>query len=163
LAAEGRRDKEVAVILKMIPKKVSRWRKRFLSLGMAGLERDTSAGTNANHHCPFDSACGQPDAATAAAGYALEYAQHGPHGWHQRSQRAPYLARPRIETATASHRLESFKISNDPEFAEKLQDVVGLYLSPPTHALVLCVDEKSQIQALDRTQPGLPLAIAAKP
>ncbi len=55
------------------------------------------------------------------------------------------------------HRVESFKISNDPEFAEKLEDIVGLYLNPPEHALVLSVDEKSQIQALDRTQPGLPL------
>ena len=53
--------------------------------------------------------------------------------------------------------MESFEISNDPEFAEKLEDIVGLYLNPPEHALVLCVDEKSRIQALDRTQPGLPL------
>ena len=51
----------------------------------------------------------------------------------------------------------SFKVSNDPEFAEKLADVVGLYLNPPEHAIVLRVDEKSQIQALDRTQPGLPI------
>ena len=51
----------------------------------------------------------------------------------------------------------SFKVSNDPEFAEKLADVVGLYLNPPEHAIVLSVDEKSQIQALDRTQPGLPI------
>ena len=55
------------------------------------------------------------------------------------------------------HRIESFKVSNDPEFAAKLDDIVGLYLNPPEHALVLSVDEKSQIQALDRTQPGLPL------
>ncbi len=55
------------------------------------------------------------------------------------------------------HRVESFKVSNDPEFADKLEAIVGLYLNPPEHALVLCVDEKSQIQALDRTQPGLPL------
>jgi len=55
------------------------------------------------------------------------------------------------------HRVETFKVSNDPEFAEKLRDIVGLYLNPPEHAMVLCVDEKSQIQALDRTQPGLPL------
>ena len=52
---------------------------------------------------------------------------------------------------------ETFKLSRDPRFLEKLTDVVGLYLNPPQHALVLCVDEKSQIQALDRTQPGLPL------
>ena len=62
----------------------------------------------------------------------------------------------------ASHNLKphlskTFKLSRDPWFLEKLTDVVGLYLNPPQHALVLCVDEKSQIQALDRTQPGLPL------
>ncbi len=55
------------------------------------------------------------------------------------------------------HRVESFKVSNDPHFADKLEAIVGLYLNPPEHALVLSVDEKSQIQALDRTQPGLPL------
>jgi transposase len=55
------------------------------------------------------------------------------------------------------HRVETFKVRNDPAFAEKLEDIVGLYLNPPQHALVLCADEKSQIQALDRTPPGLPL------
>lgn len=55
------------------------------------------------------------------------------------------------------HRVRQFKLSNDPEFAAKLRDVVGLYVDPPAHALVFSVDEKSQIQALDRTQPGLPL------
>src|SRR5690606_3445478 len=55
------------------------------------------------------------------------------------------------------HRSETFKLSRDPKFLEKLTDVVGLYLNPPEQAIVLCVDEKSQIQALDRTQPGLPL------
>ena len=55
------------------------------------------------------------------------------------------------------HLSRTFKVSNDPEFAEKLADVVGLYLNPPEHAIVLSVDEKSQIQALDRTQPGLPI------
>jgi len=55
------------------------------------------------------------------------------------------------------HRVETFKLSNDPRFAEKLEDIVGLYLNPPEHALVLSLDEKSQIQALDRTQPGLPM------
>lgn len=56
------------------------------------------------------------------------------------------------------HRLKTFKISNDPHFADKVVDIVGLYMDPPDNALVLCVDEKTQIQALDRTQPGLPLA-----
>ena len=55
------------------------------------------------------------------------------------------------------HRLETFKLSTDPDFVAKVRDVVGLYVSPPEHAIVLCVDEKSQIQALDRTQPLLPM------
>ena len=55
------------------------------------------------------------------------------------------------------HRVKTFKLSRDPKFLEKLTDVVGLYLNPPQQSIVLCVDEKSQIQALDRTQPGLPL------
>jgi transposase len=55
------------------------------------------------------------------------------------------------------HRVRAFKLSNDPKFAEKLKDVVGLYVDPPAHAVVLSIDEKSQIQALDRTQPGLPM------
>jgi hypothetical protein len=55
------------------------------------------------------------------------------------------------------HRVRQFKLSNDPDFVDKLRDVVGLYVDPPAHAIVLSVDEKSQIQALDRTQPGLPL------
>ena len=55
------------------------------------------------------------------------------------------------------HRVRTFKLSNDPRFADKLRDIVGLYVDPPAHAIVLSVDEKSQIQALDRTQPGLPM------
>ena len=60
------------------------------------------------------------------------------------------------------HRSETFKLSTDPQFVEKVRDIVGLYLDPPERALVLCVDEKSQIQALDRTQPLLPMR-PAKP
>ena len=59
------------------------------------------------------------------------------------------------------HLLRTFKLSNDPKFAEKVEEIVGLYLNPPEHALVLSVDEKSQVPALDRTQPGLPLKKAA--
>lgn len=55
------------------------------------------------------------------------------------------------------HRVKTFKLSRDPKFLEKMTDVIGLYLNPPQQAIVLCVDEKSQIQALDRTQPGLPI------
>jgi hypothetical protein len=55
------------------------------------------------------------------------------------------------------HQVRSFKLSTDPKFAEKVEDIVGLYVEPPAHAVVLSIDEKSQIQALDRTQPGLPM------
>lgn len=55
------------------------------------------------------------------------------------------------------HLVKTFKLSNDEQFVEKIRDVVGLYMSPPENALVLCIDEKNKIQALDRTQPGLPL------
>jgi hypothetical protein len=55
------------------------------------------------------------------------------------------------------HRVRQFKLSNDPQFAAKLYEIVGLYVDPPDHAIVLSVDEKNQIQALDRTQPGLPM------
>jgi hypothetical protein len=55
------------------------------------------------------------------------------------------------------HRIRTFKLSNDPAFAAKLRDIVGLYIDPPAHAVILSLDEKTQIQALDRTQPGLPI------
>ena len=72
---------------------------------------------------------------------------------HQRQLGAAHLAAHGLQP----HRVRQFKLSNDPHFVEKLRDVVGLYVDPPAHAIVLSVDEKSQIQALDRTQPGLPL------
>ena len=67
------------------------------------------------------------------------------------------------ETNLQPHRVKTFKLSKDAQFAEKLVDVVGLYLNPPEHAIVLCVNEKSQIQALDRTQKGnnCPFTLAA--
>ena len=70
----------------------------------------------------------------------------------------PLLGAAHLEEAGLQrHRVRAFKLSNDPKFAEKLKDVVALYLDPPAHAVVLSIDEKSQIQTLDRTQPGLPM------
>jgi len=155
LIAEGRQDKEVAGIMKITAKKVSRWRKRFLTLGMAGLERDAPRpGRTAKIGAPLIrrvvnmTTRQKPPKAThwstrsmaAAVGISAASVRRI---WHSHGLKP--------------HRIESFKVSSDPEFAEKLEDIVGLYLNPPEHALVLCVDEKSQIQALDRTQPGLPL------
>jgi len=117
--------------------------------GTAGVaERRAPARTQAHPRYPPDQTRGNHDH-TPATGqrYSLEHAHHGCGGRYQRSQRAAHLAGSRVETAC----VEAFKISNDPAFAEKLEDIVGLYLNPPEHALVLCADEKSQIQALDRT------------
>jgi transposase len=155
LAAAGQQDKQIASVMKITPKKVSRWRSRFLTLGMAGLERDASRP-------------GRSPKITA--GFMrrvvnLTTRQKPPNATHwstRRMARAVGISEASVRRIWRSHglkphRVENFKISNDPEFAEKLEDIVGLYLNPPEHALVLCVDEKSQIQALDRTQPGLPL------
>src|ERR1700730_14973052 len=76
-------------------------------------------------------------------------------GKRHQIQRPTVFARRKF--GLAPHRIRTFKLSNDPKFAAKVRDIVGLYVDPPAHAVVLSVDEKSQIQALDRTQPGLPL------
>ena len=85
--------------------------------------------------------------------HAPDRAGDGQSGWHQHQFGAAHLARSRPAAAPDA----AVKLSTDPHFAEKLRDIVGLYLDPPAHAVVLSLDEKSQIQALDRTQPGLPL------
>src|SRR6185436_8274801 len=83
--------------------------------------------------------------------HTLERAIDGGRNGHQPHERAAHLGRTRPQA------VRSFKISNDPDFVAKVEDIVVLYVDPPEKALVLSVDEKSQIQALDRTQPGLPL------
>jgi transposase len=151
LAAEGRQDKEVASMLKVTPKKVARWRQRFLTLGMAGLERDA----------PRPGRTPTISASVVRRVVSLTTRQKPPNATHWSTRRmatAVGISEASVRRIWHSHglkphRVESFKISNDPEFAEKLDDIVGLYLNPPEHALALCVDEKSQIQALDRTQP----------
>jgi transposase len=155
LAAEGQQDMQIAARMKITPKKVSRWRRRFLTLGMVGLEREA----------PRPGRTPTITASVVRRVVNLTTRQKPPNATHW-STRTMAAAAGISEASVRRiwhrhglkpHRVESFKISNDPEFAEKLEDIVGLYLNPPEHALVLCVDEKSQIQALDRTQPGLPL------
>ena len=155
LAAEGKQDKQIARSLSMTPKKVSRWRKRFLRLGLAGLEKDAPRPGRTPQINPrmikrvVDMTTRQkPAKATHWSTRTMAEAV----GISEASVRRIWHAH-----GLKPHLIKTFKISNDPEFAEKLEDIVGLYLNPPEHALVLCVDEKSQIQALDRTQPGLPL------
>ena len=154
-AAQGIQDKQIAATMKTTPKKVSRWRRRFLTLGMAGLEQDA----------PRPGRTPKITARVVRRVVHMTTRQKPPNAthWSTRSMaRAVGISEASVRRIWRSHglkphRVESFKISHDPEFAEKLEDIVGLYLNPPEHALVLCVDEKSQIQALDRTQPGLPL------
>jgi transposase len=155
LAAGGQQDKEIAALLSMTPKKVSRWRKRFLALGVTGLEKDAprpgrkpTISTRLTQRVVTMTTRQRPSNATHWSTRTMAAAV----GISEASVRRIWHAH-----GLKPHRLETFKLSNDPAFAEKLEDIVGLYLNPPEHALVLCVDEKSQIQALDRTQPGLPL------
>jgi transposase len=154
-AASGQQDKEIAARMVTTPKKVSRWRKRFLALGVAGLMKDAPRPGRK----PTISARLRQRVVTMTTRQQPSNATH----WSTRTMAAAVgiseASVRRIWRAHGlkPHRVETFKISNDPAFAEKLEDIVGLYLNPPEHALVLCVDEKSQIQALDRTQPGLPL------
>jgi transposase len=155
LAASGKQDKEIALSLHMTPKKVSRWRKRFLRLGLAGLEKDA----------PRPGRTPKINARLIKRVVDMTTRQKPAHAtqWSTRTMaEAAGISEASVRRIWRAHGLKphlikTFKVSNDPEFADKLQDIVGLYLNPPEHAMVLCLDEKSQIQALDRTQPGLPL------
>src|ERR1700687_2882755 len=155
LPASGQQDLEIAASMAITPKKVSRWRKRFLARGGAGLQKDAhrpgrkpTIGARLIKRVVTMTTRQQPSNATHWSTRTMAEAVGISADSVWRIWRAHGLK---------PHRVEAFKISNDPAFAEKLEDIVGLYLNPPEHALVLCVDEKSQIQALDRTHPGLPL------
>jgi transposase len=132
-----------------------RWQERFGNEGVAGLWRDK---TRPSRIPPLDAKIaervvaltldGPPPNATHWTGAAMAAAIGISVSSVQRIWRAHGLQ---------PHRVRRFKLSNDPQFTAKLRDIVGLYVNPPDHAIVLSVDEKSQIQALDRTQPGLPM------
>ncbi len=152
LAAQGLQNTDIAVQVGVGRVQVSRWRERYSQSRLAGIERDLPRGAPP---VKVDVARlvaltteGKPKAAThwstrtMAAELDVSAASVSRH-WRAKGLK-PHLVR-------------GFKVSRDPKFVEKLEDVVGLYLSPPEHAIVLCCDEKSQVQALDRTQPGLPL------
>jgi transposase len=151
-AADGLQDREVAAELGIRPETVARWRNRFLKGGVLALQKDaprpgrprTINDAKVKRVVELTTRW-KPDNATqwstrtmaAAAGVSEASVRRI---WHAHGLK-PHLVR-------------TFKVSNDPEFADKLETIVGLYLNPPDHAIVLCADEKSQIQALDRTQPG---------
>src|SRR6516162_5206930 len=155
LAAEGKTDLEIAASLKISNQKAARWRKRFLQFDLTGLEKDAPRPGRR----PAISAKLKEDVIRRTTQLNPANATH----WSTRTMAAEMgiseatVRRIWHAPGVKPHLLGGFKISKDKRFAEKLEDIVGLYLNPPEHAIVMCVDEKSQIQALDRTQPGLPL------
>ena len=134
---------------------VWRWQERFMHEGAAGLLRDKTRPP------------GKPPLARETIARVLELTGTDPPGEATHWTAAAMAEAAGLSMSSvgriwrahrlAPHRVRRFKLSNDPDFAVKLSDVVGLYVDPPAHAVVLSVDEKSQIQALDRTQPGLPM------
>lgn len=152
--AAGLSNKAVAARERVTEQTVGKWRRRFIARGLDGLLDEPRPGAARK----IDDA-----KVESVIVETLETSPAGATHWSTRS-----MARHSgISTSTVGriwrafglqpHRVESFKLSSDPLFIEKVRDVVGLYLAPPERALVLCVDEKSQIQALDRTQPLLPM------
>ena len=154
LAAEGLLNKEIVKRLKTNPDTVGTWRQRFATEGIDGLYDEQRPGAPRR--------IGDDEIADTIR-KTLEEVPRGSTHWSLRSMAEATGYAPstihRIWKAFGlqPHRSETFKLSTDPFFVEKVRDIVGLYLSPPERALVLCVDEKSQIQALDRTQPLLPM------
>ena len=134
---------------------VWRWQERFLKEGVDGLLRDRNRGSG---RAPL----GARVKSLVLTKTMRETPPNATH-WSVRTMgKAVGISHTSVQRIWAEHGLKphlvsTFKVSNDPRFAEKVEDVIGLYLNPPDKALVLSVDEKSQIQALDRTQPGLPM------
>lgn len=155
-AAAGRTDIEIARELRLTRQTVSRWRRRFQQKRLEGLVDEPRPGAPRRI---TDAMVEQVIADT------LETTPRDATHWSTRSLAKQVAVSPsavgRIWRAFGlqPHRTETFKLSKDPLFIEKVRDIVGLYLDPPDRALVLCVDEKSQIQALDRMAPILPMAI----
>jgi transposase len=152
LAADGLQNKAIAEQVGAGRVQVARWRERYGRLRLAGIERDLPRGA--------------PPVRVDLARLVELTTQSKPKAathWSTRTMAAELgvsaasVSRHWRAHGLKPHLVRGFKVSRDPHFVEKLEDIVGLYLSPPEHALVLCCDEKSQVQALDRTQPGLPL------
>jgi transposase len=152
LAAQGLQNKDIAEALGVGRVQVGRWRDRYAEAGLTGIERDLARGA--------------PPVKVDVARLVELTTQTQPEAathWSTRKMAAVLEVSPSTvmrhwqANGLKPHLVRGFKVSRDPKFVEKLEDIVGLYLSPPEHAMVLCCDEKSQVQALDRTQPGLPM------
>jgi transposase len=153
--ADGHGTFEIMRRAKTSKPTVWRWQQRYLEEGVAGLKRDKTRPSRVPP-LPME---------TRLKVIAKTVQETPPNATHwSRALMAEAMnispssvGRIWAEAGLKPHIMKGFKVSNDPKFEEKVTDIVGLYLDPPDRAVVLCVDEKSQIQALDRTQPGLPL------
>jgi len=155
LASDGLQNKQIAEKLQVAPRMVMLWRGRFLEAGIEGLLRDARR--------PGRTPSISAEVTAALIAKTTQSTPANATQWSTRTMaKEMSLSKASVSriwraNGLRPHRVESFKVSSDPNFADKLEAIVGLYLNLPEHALVLSVDEKSQIQALDRTQPGLPL------
>ena len=156
LAADGMSNQAIAEKIGYSPQSVVLWRKRFLGQGLTGLHDEFRAGRPRSI---------QDDQVAGLMRKTLQTKPADGKRWSIRTMaRETQISPPTIHRiwqafGVQPHRQRHFKISTDPFFVEKVRDIVGLYLNPPENAMVLCVDEKSQIQALDRTQPVLPMGL----
>jgi putative transposase len=156
LAAEGESNTSIADRLGLSLPTVGIWRKRYLHQRIQGLYDEPRPGGPRSI---------RDEQIATLLRKTLKTRPKGGTQWACRSIAAEtQLSKSTVQRVWKAfglqpHRQKHFKISTDPFFVEKVRDIVGLYLNPPDHAIVLCVDEKSQIQALDRTQPGLPLGL----
>lgn len=154
-AGQGQSDGAIAQQLSINRHTVRLWRNRFRQQGLKGL---WAIAPGRGRKPTYD-----PEKIQAIVTTTLQSKPKGQTHWSCRSLAEHVgVSKSTVNNIWRSHnlkphRLETFKLSRDPHFLDKLSDVVGLYLNPPEQAIVLCVDEKSQIQALDRTQPGLPM------
>jgi transposase len=155
MAADGMLSRDIARELRLSRPTVQLWRQRFLALRLAGLEKDAPR--------PGRIPSIPEKTVQAVIEATLHTTPPNATHWSTRSMaRAQGISPMSVQRIWKQHGLKphlirTFKVSRDKRFVEKLYDVVGLYLNPPDKSLVLCVDEKSQVQALDRTQPGLPM------
>jgi transposase len=152
--AEGGQNKDIAAEMDLDRATVGKWRRRFVQHRVDGLHDDPRSGAPRT----IDDV-----RIEATIVKTLESAPANATHWSSRGMaKASGLSVSSVQRIWRAfglqpHRIETFKLSTDPDFVAKVRDVVGLYMSPPERAIVLCVDEKSQIQALDRSQPMLPM------